>query len=142
MPDIYLHHHTVRGDEIDGQGHVNNVSYVHWMQDAALAHSAAQGWPSRRYQACGLGWVARSHFIEYLEPAFESDRILVRTWITTLQRVSSIRKYEILRMPDEQPLARAETNWAFVRLSDLRLHRIPPEVAEAFVIVPDDAAGA
>ena len=25
---------------IDANGHVNNVQYVQWMQDAAIAHSA------------------------------------------------------------------------------------------------------
>ena len=39
MPAIYLYSHTVRPEEIDGLGHVNNVCYVSWMQDAAMAHS-------------------------------------------------------------------------------------------------------
>jgi acyl-CoA thioesterase FadM len=34
-------------------------------------------------------------------------------------------------------LARAETNWAFVRFSDHRLMRIPPEVTGAFELVTD-----
>ena len=47
MPAIYCHSHVVRDDEIDGLGHVNNLHYLKWMQDAAVAHSAAQGWPTR-----------------------------------------------------------------------------------------------
>ncbi len=45
MPAIYEHPHTVGSDEIDPQGHANNVAYVQWLQSAAVAHSAAQGWP-------------------------------------------------------------------------------------------------
>ena len=38
---------------IDRNGHVNNVRYVQWMQDAAEAHSASLGWPTERYAALG-----------------------------------------------------------------------------------------
>ncbi len=51
-----------------------------------------------------------------------------------MQRVSSRRKFEIRRR-DGTLLARAETNWAFVRTADQRLMRIPEEVASAFVVV-------
>jgi acyl-CoA thioester hydrolase len=136
MPAIYLHHHTVQPEEIDGLGHVNNVCYVSWMQDAAVAHSSVQGWTPERYHSAGYGWVARSHYIEYRSPAFENEQIIVRTWVADFQRVSSVRRFEILRATDEALLARAETNWAFVRFSDSRLMRVPQAVADAFEVVP------
>lgn len=135
MPAIYLHHHTVQPEEIDGLGHVNNVCYVSWMQDAAMAHSSAQGWTPDRYHAAGFGWVARSHSIEYRSPAFQGERIVVRTWVSELQRASSVRRFEMVRASDEVLLARAQTNWAFVRFTDHRITRIPEEVAGAFVVV-------
>jgi len=135
MPAIYLYEHTVRPEEIDGLGHVNNVCYVSWMQAAAVAHSSEQGWTPQRYRAAGHGWVARSHYIEYRSPAFAAELIVVRTWVSEFQRVSSIRKFEIYRPADNALLARAETNWAFVRFADQRLMRVPPEVAEAFIVV-------
>ena len=141
MPDVYIHQHTVREDEIDGQGHVNNVVFVHWMQDAAVAHSSAQGWTPERYRDSGIGWVARSHFIEYRQPAYAGDEIIVRTWIGDLQRVSSRRHYRILRVGDDALLARAETNWAFLRLGDRKLIRIPPDVAEAFPVLGEKDPG-
>ena len=45
---------------------------------AALAHSAAEGWPAEAYQKLGAGWVVRSHQIEYLQPAFPGDQIVVQ----------------------------------------------------------------
>ncbi len=78
MSDMYEYFHTVADDEIDEQGHANNVVYVAWMQAAALAHSAALGWTAERYQRLGCGWVARSHTIEYLRPAFAGEEIVVK----------------------------------------------------------------
>ena len=138
MPARFEHSLTVTEADLDRQGHVNNIVYIRWMQDAAVAHSAAQGWPMQRYADAGVAWVVRSHYIEYRVPAFAGDEVTVHTWVADMQRVSSRRKFEIRRR-DGTLLARAETNWAFVRTADQRLMRIPEEVASAFVVVtPED----
>jgi acyl-CoA thioester hydrolase len=135
MPDIYLHEHTVHAGEIDPLGHANNVSFVHWMQEAAIAHSTAQGWPMSGYRDIGMAWVVRRHTIEYLFPAFEGDRIVVRTWVADMQRVTSLRRYEI--SAGGRLLARAETSWAFIRTADGKLTRVPDVVSRSFILVPD-----
>jgi acyl-CoA thioester hydrolase len=132
MPAIFDYYRRVLPTEIDPQGHANNVAYVQWMQEAALAHSAAQGWPPQRYRERGVSWVARSHFIEYRRPAFVDEELIVRTWVATMQRCSSLRRYQILRAAGEVLLAVAETNWAFVSLAEEKLCRIPAEIAESF----------
>ena len=53
---------------IDGLGHVNNVEYVRWMQDAATAHADSSGCTAATV-ADGAVWVVRSHRIEYVRPA-------------------------------------------------------------------------
>jgi acyl-CoA thioester hydrolase len=135
MPDIFYHPHVVQADEIDELGHANNVFYIAWMQSAAVAHSAAQGWPPARYQALGQGWVVRSHAIEYLLPAYAGDHVVVETWVATMKKVTSLRRYRIVRKGDGATLATAETNWAFLDLASGKPVRIPPEVAGGFVVV-------
>jgi acyl-CoA thioester hydrolase len=140
VPAIYHHVHVVRDDEIDAViGHVNNLAYLKWMQTAAMAHSAAQGWPAEAYQKLGAGWVVRSHQIEYLRPAFPGDEIVVRTWVADFKKVTSLRRYEIVRGAGEEQviLAKAATDWAFIHFATHQLRRIPPEVAGAFAIVSD-----
>lgn len=138
MPGVYEYEHLVRDDEIDRLGHVNNLSYLRWVLEAAVAHSTAQGWPTDRYLELGAGWVVRSHFIEYLRPAFAAERIVVRTWVSSFKRSSSIRKYKIARLADQALLAVAETNWVFVGYEHQVPRRIPPELADAFVLVPEE----
>ena len=135
MPEIYEYLHTVRDDEIDGLGHANNVAYVEWMQSAAVAHSAAQGWSGEAYRQLGCGWVVRSHTIEYHQPALPGDRIVVRTWVATMKKVTSIRRYRILRQSDDGLLATAETKWAFVNLATGQPARVPSQIAQAFHVV-------
>lgn len=135
MPAIYDYVHVVREQEIDVLGHVNNLEYVRWMLKAAVAHSAAQGWPSERHLEIRAGWVVRSHAIEYLKPAFAGDEILVRTWVANFRKTSSLRKYRIVRPADGAVLATAETNWVFICYQRRLPRRIPPEVIRSFEIV-------
>ena len=139
MPAVFEYHHDVTPEEIDGVGHVNNIEYVRWLQNAAIAHSSEQGWSAQAYREFGQGWVVRSHHIEYLVPAFVGDSIVVRTWIADMKRVTSLRRYEILRKTDGKKLAIANTNWAFVKFATLQPSRIPAEVISSFEIVPDDS---
>jgi acyl-CoA thioester hydrolase len=135
MPEIFEYCRTVGEESIDSLGHVNNVAYVDWMQSAAVAHSAAQGWPGERYQRLGLGWVVRSHKIEYVQPAFAGDRIVVRTWVATMKKVTSLRRYQIFRQDDETLLATAQTKWAFINYATGEPARIPADVAGSFQLV-------
>ncbi len=137
MPAIFEHEHVVTREEIDPQGHAGNVVFLRWMQDAAMAHSTAQGWPPDRYQQTGAGWVVRTHQIEYLQPAWEGDRVVVQTWVADFQKLTSRRRYRILRPGDEQPtvLAMAETNWVYIGMERRMPRRIPPELSEAFIVV-------
>ena len=135
MPAILEWTHTVVDHDLDGLGHANNISYLKWMQSAALAHSAAQGWPVEKYEMLGCGWVVRTHFIEYLVPALLGDTIVVRTWVADMKKVTSLRKFLIVKAGSGDVLARAETNWAFVDYRTGSPKRIPPEVSQAFEIV-------
>jgi acyl-CoA thioester hydrolase len=138
MPRIHVTPIVVNDDAIDVNGHVNNLAYVRWMQDAATAHSAAQGWALDRYLAAGAGWFVRSHFIEYLRPAFAGETLLLYTWVTGMTARSSPRRYLFAHDQDGSTVARAETLWVFVDFESGRPARIPPEVRDAFPFVPDD----
>jgi acyl-CoA thioester hydrolase len=140
MPPVFHYHHVVLDSEIDELEHANNAAYVNWMQAAAIAHSTAQGWPSDRYGNASYAWVARSHKIDYLQPALAGDRLVVRTWVAEMQRASSLRRYEIVRETDNAVLARAETRWAFINRKSRKPIRIPADVQADFVIVPDGEA--
>jgi acyl-CoA thioester hydrolase len=116
---------------IDANGHVNNVEYVRWMQDAAVWHfETAGGAPLMR--EAGATWVVRSHHVEYLAPAVAGDTIRVRTWVENFRRATSLRKYEFRRADDGTPLARGETEWVFVDATTGRPKSIPPALQALF----------
>ena len=136
---IYSKRFAVPSAAIDRQGHVNNLAYVGWMQDVAIEHSAAVGWPMDRYLTLGAGWVVRSHFVEYLRPAFAGDRLAIHTWVPEFTQRSTPRRYLFVREDDRQLLVQAETRWVFVDLATGRRRALPEELVAAFEVVPDEA---
>ena len=136
---IYSKRFAVPSSAIDRQGHVNNLAYVAWMQDVAIEHSAAVGWPMDRYLTLGAGWVVRSHFVEYLRPAFAGEGLAVHTWLPEFTQRSTPRRYLFVREHDRQLLARAETRWVFVDLATGRRRTLPEELLAAFEVVSDEA---
>jgi acyl-CoA thioester hydrolase len=132
---IYRHDLVVAPEAIDGNGHVNNVEYLRWMQEAALLHADALGC-TRATMAAGGRWVIRSHRIEYFLPAFVGEHVGVLTWVSNVRRVQSLRKYKMIRSEDRAVLAEAETEWIFTDAQTGRLRSIPKEVSSLFELVP------
>ncbi len=135
MPKIFSYRFIIPTEANDENGHVNNVIYIQWMQDAATRHSDEQGCTRGLYQRLGSSWVVRSHHIDYLRPAFAGDEIEIQTWVCNLKRTRSLRRYRFLRTADNTQLARAETDWVYVNADTGRPRSIDKEVSEAFIQV-------
>lgn len=137
MSAIYRLPITVPSSAIDRLGHVNNVVYVQWMQDAAVSHSNHVGC-TQRSQDAGASWVARTHQIEYLRPAFAGEEIHVLTWVADFRKVRSTRKYKFVRASDEAVLATAATDWVYVNRQTGKPLSIPAEIQALFTPLPDN----
>lgn len=135
-PAIFTYSFTVPQSVIDENGHVNNVAYVQWMQDAAIRHGASI---TEYKPPQNTGWFVREHRIEYLLPAFLGDEIVVRTWVTEWKRVRATRRYDFTRTSDGKVIARGETQWIFVELTSGRPIAVPAEIQALFPVVVDDA---
>ncbi|MCX9155988.1 acyl-CoA thioesterase [Niveibacterium sp. 24ML] len=139
MRAVYAHRFTVPKSAIDLNGHVNNVEYLRWMQEAATLHSANCGWDVDRYLQTGSSWVVRSHQVDYLRPAFAGDALTVITWVAGFAMQTSPRRYIIRRDTDDQILVRAETVWTYVDARSGRAAEIPAEFRECFDVIEDEA---
>lgn len=122
---------------IDVNGHVSNVQYVAWMQEAAMAHSASLGWPQERYASIDRAWIIRSHAIEYLLPAFLDDELSVYTWVADFRKIRSLRKFKFFRERDGVVLATAATGFVFCSIRTGRPCPIPEEIRSVFPVIAD-----
>ncbi len=130
LSSIYTKNITIPQTAIDENGHVNNVTYVQWMQDIAVEHYSSIG--GIEAQGPDATWVVREHKIEYLLPAFEKEEIEIRTWVENIRRVRSLRKYEFVRKADGKILVKGETDWVFVDVKTGSPRAVPDAVTKVF----------
>lgn len=117
---------TIRKEDIDEQGHVNNVVYLRWVQDVAAAHwnSLATEEMKREH-----AWVVSRHEIDYLKPSFFESRLKAQTWVGNSEGARSERYVEIIDIQTQKPVARVKTTWTLLDAKSKR----PKRVEEQFI---------
>ncbi len=120
---------TVRPEHIDENGHVNNVVYVGWLQEAGTAHWRARF--SAEDQA-RWSWVALRHEIDYLRPISpDAQGVVARTWVG---QPRGPRFDRFVRIEDGQGrlCAQGVSEWCLVTADAMRPTRIPAEMLGPF----------
>ena len=123
----FSHSFRVSPEDIDTQGHVNNVAYVRWIQDAAVAHWFSE---ATKEMQSKFSWVVIRHEIDYKKPAFENEEIFVSTWVGEPTRISWERFTEIKR--GEDLLCKAKSNWCLIDRETSKPTRISEELTKIF----------
>jgi len=123
----------VAPDDIDELGHVNNVTYLRWVQDAAVAHWTAAAPAAEQAR---LFWIVLRHEIDYLHPAHLEDRLAAFTWVGTSTRLRFDRHTEIRRADDGRVLARARTVWCPIDAATRKPTPVSAELRARFSVPP------
>ena len=122
---------TVEQSDIDVLGHVNNTVYLHWVQEAAVAHWTAAA-TDEQYNA--VIWVVVRHEIDYLASIKLGDAVTARTWVGSTVKNYFERHTEIFRDTDGKILARVRTLWCPLDKKSGRPTRVGEEIRKRFSI--------
>ena len=120
---------TPSASDIDANGHVNNVVYVGWLQDAGTAH-----WNARFSEAdrTRWSWVALRHEIDYLRGIEPGARgVVARTWVGDPQG-PRFNRYVRIEDAEGRVCAQGVSEWCLVDAKTLRPNRIPAELLGPF----------
>ncbi|MDQ2877795.1 MAG: acyl-CoA thioesterase [Pseudomonadota bacterium] len=128
-PEFAVHRFPVRIDitDIDFMGHVNNASYLKWVQDAVVSH-----W-QRFAPAEALAthaWVALKHEITYRKPTFLDDDVIATVLLEKVQGARAF--YETIIRRGEDVLAEVKSSWCCLDAETLRPARLARDVIERF----------
>lgn len=119
----FSHSFHVEIADIDAQGHVNNVAYVRWIQDVAVAHWFSVTTEEMREK---YTWVVLRHEIDYKKQSFEAEEITATTWVGEPTRISWERFTEIKRGADI--LVKAKSIWCLIDRQTSKPSRITSEM--------------
>lgn len=123
---VFVHPVVVKPEDIDQMGHVNNVVYLKWVQEAATAHWNELATPEMKRENI---WVISRHEIDYLNPCFLDSRLVAKTWVGESDGARSTRFVDIVDLDSEKIMAKVKTVWY---LLDAQTRR-PKRVTEGFI---------
>ena len=123
----FSHSFRVSVEDIDAQGHVNNVAYVRWIQDVAVAHWFAVTDGATREK---FTWMLTRHEVDYKKQTFENEEVTATTWVGKATRITCERFTELKR--GEDLLVEARSIWCFIDREISRPTRITLELREIF----------
>ena len=137
----------LRWADMDALGHVNNVTYVDYLQESRVdmlrVHAPATGG-----EQLAEGTVVVRHEVEFVAPlVFRFDPVRIESWVTRIRAASFTMAYEILDETDaaeRRVYARARTvltPYVFTEERPRRIHAEERAVLERFLEPDEDRAG-
>jgi len=122
---------TVMPTDIDSMQYVNNVTYVRWVQDVAVAHWRSLTTEEERQDCL---WVVIRHEIDYKGQAVLGDEVVAKTWVGPARGLKFQRHTEIFRVSDGTLLAKALSTWCPVNAQNKRPTLVSDEMRRRFSI--------
>ncbi|KUR74762.1 thioesterase family protein [Novosphingobium sp. Fuku2-ISO-50] len=126
IPHLFAIH--VDPADIDFMGHVNNASYLKWVQDAVIDHWRALA-PAEA--VAGLMWVALKHEITYRRPTFLDDAPIAHVVLEKVQGARAM--YQTVIKRGEEVLAEVKSNWCCIDAVTHRPARLARDLIERFL---------
>lgn len=129
MSTAIPHHFAVgiQPDDIDFMGHVNNASYLKWVQAAVVSHWERIA-PAEAVAA--HLWVAIKHEITYRKPAFLKDEVVATVLLEKVQGASAF--YHTVIQRGEEVLAEVKSRWCCLDAATMRPARLASNVVDRF----------
>lgn len=121
----FSHEFTVEKSDIDEQNHVNNVAFVRYIQETAVAHWLSVAAKETRET---FSWVVVRHEIDYKKQAFEGEKLTATTWMGKPTKITWERFTEIRRGADL--LVKARSVWCLINRQTTKPTRITPEIKD------------
>ena len=122
---------TVLPADIDELDHVNNVVYLRWIMEVAVAHWTTA---ATAEQQAEVGWVALRHEIDYKRPTVLGDAVIARTWVGVATSHRFERHTEIIRAADAKVLAKSLSIYCPISRATGKLTRVRDDIRAHFAV--------
>lgn len=116
----------VTWQDLDPMGHVNNATYLGYMEDCSVQALEAGGWPLRRMDEQGSALAACSQHIQYLQQALYGDELEITTWVERAWRAALLQHFVIRRARDGALVAQCHQVNTWLGQQEGWPRRIPP----------------
>ena len=120
----------IDADDIDELGHVNNIVYLRWAQEIAIAHWQARA-PAE--MVAQYVWVVARHEVDYRAPLLLGDEAEARTHVASEPKGARWARFVEIGKPGAPASAKIVSNWVLLDAATRRVKRVPMEIVQRFL---------
>lgn len=119
MELVYQKQIKVTEEHIDRNNHVNNVQYVHWVEEIAAEH-----WDLLKHKTeyGNDAWMLLDHHIQYKKQAYLNDIITIKTYPKDPEGIKQPRKVEFYC--NDQLMVSSSTLWVLFDTETKKIKRL------------------
>ena len=119
MKLVHIKEIVVSDEHLDQNNHVNNVQYVHWVEEMAKEH-----WDLLKTSTPFADdfWVLSDHHIQYKKQVFKGELLTLKTYPEKPEGIRQPRKVEFYR--GEELVVDSRTFWVLIDKGTQKIKRI------------------
>ena len=119
MKLVHIKEIVVSDEHLDQNNHVNNVQYVHWVEEMAKEH-----WDILRHNTNYVDdfWFLADHHIQYKKQVFKGEVLTLKTYPEKPEGIRQPRKVEFYR--GEELVVDSRTLWVLIDKGTQKIKRI------------------
>ena len=119
MKLVHIKEIVVSDEHLDQNNHVNNVQYVHWVEEMAKEH-----WDLLKTSTPFADdfWVLSDHHIQYKKQVFKGELLTLKTYPEKPEGIRQPRKVEFYR--GEELVVDSRTLWVLIDKGTQKIKRI------------------
>ena len=119
MKHVHIKEILITKEHLDQMNHVNNVQYVHWVEEMAKEH-----WDILRLNTNYVDdfWFLADHHIQYKKQVYEGDILMVKTYPQKPDGIRQPRKVEFYK--NDELMVDSKTLWVLIDKDTQKIKRI------------------
>lgn len=119
MKHVHIKEILITKEHLDQMNHVNNVQYVHWVEEMAKEH-----WDILRHNTNYVDdfWFLTDHHIQYKKQVYEGDILMVKTYPQKPDGIRQPRKVEFYK--NDELMVDSKTLWVLIDKDTQKIKRI------------------
>lgn len=127
-PNPFIYQHSVAQNDLDFLGHVNNKSYLAWMEMVAWEHAKSVGISYQKQRELNRIMAVYENCMRYHASCYLGDKLLIATWVGE-QQGCCLRKrhFQIIRKQDHKTVFSADATYVCIDLTHHKPRKIPTE---------------
>ncbi len=135
MPTKFETEIIVRPSEIDINRHVHQSVYLDYVLFARYDQMRrCYKMPMEEFFKRGYSWATKSTYLEFNQPIFLGETIVVRTWIEEIRKKSVKVGFQILKKKSKEIAAQGEAVYVLVNAKSGKPESIPDEIRKKYSI--------